>query len=276
MSTGRYAVIGDPIEHSWSPLIHNTLFRAMGVRRYYEAVHVTATELEDAMPWLTRDYDGFNVTIPHKEAVMAHLDAVHPKAEALGAVNTVKNTGGLLQGYNTDGYGFRMGLGHAADQLQGQEVLVLGAGGSARVVAREIIECGGRVTLANRNIDRARRLTAELTADVKIRGIDDVTGRRYFALVNTTPVGMSPHTDAMPLTREQLQGVAVVYDLIYNPWRTRLLAEAQDLGAQIINGWPMLFYQAMGSQEIWLGRSLDGSLVQRVYEEVTNEVAKPE
>lgn len=268
-----FAVIGDPIGHSHSPLIHNTLFRQLGEDAQYIALRVRPQGVSAAQSLLRDNALGWNVTIPHKAAVMADLDTVDTTARQYGVVNTVKNVGGQLQGYNTDGYGFLAGLGQWQQELPGQKVLVLGAGGSSRVVVQELLQAGSHVVLANRNRQRALDLAAQLPehlqGGLQCCQLDEVQAQERLLVVNTTPVGMSPHVDEAPLTKEQLRGTAVVYDLIYNPWRTRLLDHAAALGAVALNGWPMLFYQAMKSQEIWREEALPAAVVADVYQEVT-------
>ena len=278
MSSGSlYAVIGDPIAHSHSPLIHNTLFRHLQESHQYIALRVRSEAVRQAQMLLADNALGWNVTIPHKQVVIEDLADCSEQARIYGVVNTVKNEQGVLRGFNTDGIGFLRGLGSAVERLAGKRVLVVGAGGSSRAVVYELLRSGCEVTLVNRTLARAEVLAEalpdSLRSSLRIRTLAELKPQPWFLVVNTTPVGMVSHDpNAMPVTIDHLQDVEVVYDLIYNPWQTPLLAAAAQCGATVINGWPMLFHQAMASQAIWRGEDLPEDLIHAVYDEVTTKV----
>jgi shikimate dehydrogenase len=208
---------------------------------------------------------GINVTVPHKEAVIPHLDEVDDWATTAGAVNTIVNRGGRLTGHNTDGQGFLRALREARGFLpRGRRVLVLGAGGAARGVVLALIREGvGQLTIANRTLSRAQRLCG-LAEDggvsnqaVPLAG-DALAAAAATAdlIVNCTTMGMSHGPDEMgsPLSWQQIPGTALVNDLVYNPAQTPLLREASRAGAPVLGGIHMLVYQGAASFEMWTGK----------------------
>ena len=257
----RYLVIGCPIGHTMSPFIHRRLFKLSGRAASYEAAEIAPELLPARMPEL-RALDGFNITVPHKQAVIPFLDALDESARLYGAVNTVQ-CGKRAVGYNTDGYGFLHALRLAGAELQGR-VLLCGAGGAARMAAFEAVRAGCRLTVAVResSLGAAHALADELTA--KFSGADvsccllgglDARGEPYDLLVNATPCGMYPKPDASPVTPETVSRCAAVFDAVYNPCETLLLRTARSLGKRCAEGLPMLVWQAARAHEIWYGAS---------------------
>lgn len=260
--TGRtrlYAVIGNPISHSISPAIQNSIFAAHKYDGKYISLKVSPDSLGAAVSVLRENFSGFNVTIPHKQAIMGYLDDVEDHALLCGAVNTVKNDKGRLIGFNTDGYGFIKAFDHFNIAVARKKVLLLGAGGAARAVLGELLARRCQVTIINRSLERARQLEQEFNRTyhgaVSACTANDAT-ESYYCLINTTPVGMAPVTDALPVDTCLLKNIKVVYDIIYNPGETKLLAAAKEQGCTIINGFPMLFYQAVKANYIWTGMTL--------------------
>lgn len=268
-STCLYAVIGDPIAHSISPELHNQIFERMGVDKVYMPLRIRPQDLKHALPLLRDNLKGFNVTIPHKQEIMKYIDDLDERARAYGAVNTVKVEDGKLKGYNTDGLGFMMSLEREKIDLEHKRIWLAGAGGSARVVAYELLQKGCSVTIANRSEKRGQQLAAELeerTGSRKVKScrIEDIQPG-YDIIINATPVGMHPFIDEMPIKEELLEGAALVYDLVYNPDQTKLLRTAAAKGIKTINGFPMLFYQAIKAQEIWMGEPLRDDITDEVF-----------
>jgi shikimate dehydrogenase len=262
-----FCVIGDPIGHSLSPAIHRFVFDRLDVSYDYEAVRVTADELE-AFVKSCRDENrpGFNVTIPHKENVIRVLDEIDPKAQTVGAVNTVINRSGRLTGYNTDVTGFREAL-VKADWKPGNTVL-LGAGGAARAVLSALNSLGvNEATLFDVDEARAKSLSRDpVRSDMNVTTIENMESIRpklteAVLLVNATPVGMWPKTDASPVPDPEWipQGM-LVFDLVPNPLRTRLLAEAEARGCRTIPGLVMLVGQALAADTLWLNRPMPDGL----------------
>lgn len=265
--SGRLAVIGHPVAHSLSPRIHNAALRALGREPVYEAVDIPAGELEARFTRLLRDgFEGFNVTIPHKERIVPLLDRLDASALRVGAVNTVRvdHSEGrpVTIGYNTDIAGFVGPLAPHRDRLRGGSVLVWGAGGAARAVIAGVHEAldPAVITVAARRTEAA----LELARDLARAGGDRVVAVEWPApphavdahdlLVNTTPLGMHPHPEGTPAPDGLgLRRGQVVYDLVYRPRRTRLLADALAAGADPIGGLPMLIGQAAVAFRLWTG-----------------------
>jgi len=273
--TELYAVIGDPISHSLSPDIHNRIFRELGEDKAYLALRVPTAELGEAISVLKNNFKGFNVTIPHKEAIIQYLDEVDDSARIYGAVNTVKIEDGRLKGYNTDGYGFVKGMELAGVELEGKKALMLGSGGAARVIALELLNKGCRLTIANRSLEKASKLKADLIVNSKNKSIEVIhplqLQENYYCIVNTTPVGMAPLDQELPIADTKLlKGARLVYDLIYNPYKTLLLQEADAAGCSIINGFSMLYYQAIRAQELWRRHPLADDLIDLVFQQMEN------
>lgn len=259
MSEHAFAVIGYPIGHTMSPFIHEKLFALAGKTASYGVYQVAPEELEEFAAGALSHLDGYNVTIPHKEAVMQYLDDFDPKARLYGSVNTVK-CGKRKIGYTTDPEGFTRALENAHIPLAGHCV-ILGCGGVARVMAVEAALAGCRVTIASRaqSIARAQKLCADVCrivpdASVSICGMDQVGGE-IDLLVNATPVGMYPRVEESPVPLEALRKTANLFDAIYNPDKTKLMQMAASAGARVLGGMPMLVWQAAVAQGIWNGSS---------------------
>jgi shikimate dehydrogenase len=259
-------IIGYPISHSISPAFQQAALDHCGIDATYRAWAVPAAEVGAFIQEL-RDPNtlGINVTVPHKEAVIPHLDEVDDWATAAGAVNTIVNRGGRLTGHNTDGQGFLRALREARGFLpRGRRVLVLGAGGAARGVVLALIREGvGQLTIANRTLSRAQRLCG-LAEDggVSNRAVplfgDALAAAAATAdlIVNCTTMGMShgPDEKGTALSWQQIPRTALVNDLVYNPAQTPLLLEASRAGAPVLGGIHMLVYQGAASFEMWTGK----------------------
>jgi shikimate dehydrogenase len=255
-----YGVIGDPISHSLSPEIHNDAFTRHNINAYYLHFHVTDNNLEDAIKGMKAlGVSGFNVTIPHKTAIIPLLDEVDGTATAIGAVNTVVNRDGRLIGYNTDGTGFLLALkGKYKDEVINKKVLIVGAGGAARGIFFTFVKEGiTNVDIANRTIEKARKLVRDCPYINNARAISisdaESNINDYDIVVQTTSVGMSPKVDDSPIRIDRLRSNIIVSDIIYNPLKTKLLKEAELGGASTQNGLGMFVYQAALAFEIWTG-----------------------
>ena len=252
-------LIGYPIGHSMSPTMHNAAFQELGLNYGYEAVSVEPEGLTGFLNGVLRrpNVRGANVTIPHKIAVMKDIDAVDPEAAAIGAVNTIVNDGGILRGCNTDGRGALEALKESIGELNDKRVVLLGAGGAARAVRRA-------VELAASLREKMGRRHAEISA----APFDETHLRRGLKgadiLINATPIGMHPDVGETPVPRHLLHGRLVVFDLVYNPPRTRLLKEAEEEGAGTLSGVEMLVYQGAEAFLLWTGRRAPIGLMLRV------------
>lgn len=245
-----YLLFGDPVGHSLSPVMHRAAFAAAGIPGVYAAVRTT--DIRRALEGMRAlGIRGASVTLPHKEAAAPLLDRLDPAAAAIGAVNTLLNTGGEIHGYNTDVEGALSALAEKTT-LAGKRVAVLGAGGAARAVVYGLRREGARPTVFNRTARRGERLAAELGADFS--PWEEFSAAAFDILVNTTPVGMHPHAAESPLPAEKLAPHLVVMDIVYNPLRTRLLADAEAAGCRVIDGLSMFVHQGVRQFELWTGR----------------------
>ncbi|MCM3619141.1 shikimate dehydrogenase [Sutcliffiella horikoshii] len=257
-----YGVIGSPIAHSMSPHIHNDAFKQMDYNAHYHAFHIEPDELEDAVKGMKAlGVSGFNVTIPHKEAIIPLLDEVDEAARRIGAVNTVVNRDGVLIGYNTDGKGYVEALKEVT-MLKNKRVLIIGAGGAARAIFYTLAKEGNiQIDLYNRTASKAVELIQEFSLNHLAKGISSKeavnTMKDYDVVVQTTSVGMFPYTEESPFPLINIKEGAVFSDIIYNPIETRLLRDAKALGAVTQNGVSMFAYQAAFAFEHWTGQLPD-------------------
>lgn len=265
--TQLYAVIGCPVEHSVSPYLHNSIRQVTGRNFVYCAFRVEQEKLEDAIRGMRAlGIKGFNVTVPHKEQVMRYLDWISPEARLIGAVNTVVNCSGQLLGYNTDADGLIKAIQETGFDWQGKNILILGAGGTARAAGYAAFKAGAAaVCYCNRTGEKAS-LLAEKFADV----LAGSRGTGYFSwttpeeeafpqrlqeadlVINTTSAGMAPQEQLMPIPAHvSFRKNQMVFDVIYKPSRTLLLQKAEAEGCRVANGMGMLFYQGIRASEIW-------------------------
>ena len=261
-------IIGYPIGHSLSPILHQAALDHYGLDITYQAWEVAPHELKGFMEPELRTYSdllGFNVTVPHKEAIMSYLDEVSPEASEAGAVNTVVNGGGRLSGHNTDSAGFIRALREEASFLtKGKRALILGAGGAARGVAMALVSEGmDTLTIANRTLERARRLAQDLAKPSMTIGAILLGGgelrraaQEADLIVQCTTIGMfhGPDEAGTPLKAQDIPPTALVYDLVYNPPGTPLMKEARKAGARALGGLSMLVYQGAIAFEMWTGK----------------------
>jgi len=248
-----------------SALMHNAAFEELGLGYHYELKSVRP----EALGRFTADemrgesVRGANVTIPHKVSIMGHLDEVDPEAAAIGAVNTIVKEGGWLEGYNTDGRGAMRALEEAYGDLRGAKVVVIGAGGAARAIGRYLSMVVEELSILNRKASRAESLVSDLkslsgcNASVTAAALTRENLRSKLVeanvLINATPLGMAPNTDKSPVDADLLHPGLLVFDTVYNPLKTRLLREADEVGARTLTGAKMLAYQGAASFELWTG-----------------------
>ncbi|HSW57856.1 MAG TPA: shikimate dehydrogenase [Dehalococcoidales bacterium] len=262
-TTAICGIIGDPVEHSVSPVMQNAAFEALGLDFVYLASRVESQDLEHAVQGLRAlRWRGANVTIPHKVTVLEFLDEIDEIAQHLGAVNTIVNNNGWLKGYNTDAAGFSKTLTEEGIDLAGRKVTVLGAGGAARAVSFVLADKGANLTILNRDENRARRLADSLMRllrrEVAVEGLKKKGAKKILLeseiLVNTTSVGMLPESGASPVPPGLIHKGQIVFDIIYNPLKTPLLVEAEEAGAKTIGGLEMLVQQGAAAFAMWTGR----------------------
>jgi shikimate dehydrogenase len=257
-------IIGDPVEHSMSPVMHNTAFSSLGLDYIYLPFRVERENLARAIDGLRAfNIAGLNVTIPHKVAVIPFLDELETLAEKIGAVNTIVNNNGLFKGYNTDASGFIKALLKRGIEPGDKKVVILGAGGASRAISFTLAEKGAELVILNRKLemDWAVELASSISQfwDKEVKALELNEENLSTALdsadilVNATSVGMSPNTSQTPVAKRLLRSGLVVFDVVYNPVKTRLLAEAGESGATTIDGIDMLVWQGALAFELWTG-----------------------
>lgn len=273
----KFGLIGYPLGHSMSPLIHKELFRLNNIDGEYSLKEINPDCFEEGIRQLD-GFCGYNVTIPHKTGIIPYVQELSERAALFGAVNTVELKDGKLIGHNTDCYGFLRALEMAEIELGGR-VLLCGSGGVSRMFAFESILAGAQLTIAVRDDDvpAAMQIKQEIADKLgktcEVTTLDKVSGE-YDLLINGTPVGMYPNTDACVLPEEKVLCCKAVFDAVYNPLETNLVRYAKEGGLKYSNGLPMLVWQAAVAQEIWLGVSFTTEQIRPVIEITERELTK--
>ena len=276
-STNIVGLIGHPVEHSFSPPMHNAAFDELGMDYAYVAFDVNPADLQTAIEGAkSLNIKGFNVTIPHKIEVMKFLDEIDEVAGLIGAVNTIdfKN----LKGYNTDGIGAVRAI-EEVTSIKNKNVVVAGAGGASRAISFYLAKYGAEsMAILNRNVEKAQGLAADvsqsgLIGEVKADSISEI--RNYLKdadiLVDTTPIGMHPNISDEPIAfAEDMDEDLVVFDAVYNPNETVLLKEAIKAGANPVYGIKMLLYQGAESFKIWTGRDAPVDVMEKALKDTLN------
>jgi shikimate dehydrogenase len=267
-------VIGDPIQHSLSPLIHNAGYEALHIEKefHFESQQVPKHALEQFIRYVRHQgIRGISVTIPHKVSVMNYLDIIDDGAQEIGAVNTIVYEGGILHGYNTDWLGIIEPLKKRTG-LQHKKVVILGAGGAARAAVYGMKREHAKVWIMNRTTIKGKELAQELNCefahwnDKKILALSDI-------IINTTPVGMFPHIQESPLSKDVLLQKHIVFDIVYHPWETTFLQYAKEKGSTIIHGTEMFIYQAVEQFRLYTGKEapiedMEHILLQRLQRDI--------
>ncbi|WP_214044497.1 shikimate dehydrogenase [Methanomethylovorans sp.] len=249
-----FAVFGDPIEHSLSPVMHNAAFKALGMDCTYHAFRVSRENLKDAIKGAhAMGFGGLNLTVPLKEEALKIVQP-DPLAATMGAINTVdfKCT---VRGYNTDGIGAKRALVDAGVKIEGAKVLIVGAGGAARGISFKLAGDGADITIANRTPEKSIQLAEDVALVGNARGcgldkLDELIADAN-VLINCTSLGMHPQVEATIAIAEQMHSGLVVFDIVYNPLKTKLLKEAEKAGAKTVSGVMMLVYQGAEAFRIW-------------------------
>lgn len=266
-----YGVIGDPIGHSMSPDMHNDAFGALHMEAYYHPFHIKSEELKTAVAGMKAiGLSGFNVTVPHKTAIMPLLDEIDLLAEAIGAVNTVVRDENRFIGYNTDGEGFVRGLNEEyGSSVLDKKIMIIGAGGAARAIYYTLSQQGAeRVDIANRTPAKAEELKSRCpypvkTALLSLEQAEEQLGD-YDIIIQTTSIGMSPKVSETPIHVKNIRSDAFVSDIIYNPAETMIMKEAKKQGARVQNGMKMFAYQGALAFEKWTGILPDTDRMQKI------------
>ncbi|GAI98066.1 unnamed protein product, partial [marine sediment metagenome] len=255
------------------PVMHNAAFKELGIDYLYVPFRVRKEELGKAIEGMRAlNIRGLNVTIPHKVAIIPFLDELDPLVEKIGAVNTIVNDDGVLTGYNTDATGFLQALLERGVEPEGKNMVILGAGGTSRAISLILAERGANLVILNRQLELdwaeelAQRISQVFKKEVKALELVEknlaMVLERADILINATSVGMSPD-DETPVPTKLLKPGLVVFDVVYNPIKTRLLREAETAGAQTIGGLDMLVWQGAIAFEKWTGLKAPVDLMKR-------------
>jgi len=247
----RFAVIGDPIAHSLSPVLHNEVYRQLEVDASFEKIHVKPDSLHSFMD--TQSLDGFNVTIPHKQSIIPFLDNLDDAAQSIGAVNCVHKG----KGFNTDWVGFLKAMEINKVKLKGKDCVILGAGGAARAIAYALIKSKVQsITILNRTLEKSKKLSqwiqqtsAEIETHERMRA-----SQHDHIIINCTPVGMWPDVESMPDI--EIQKGQILADTIYNPLETAWLKKGKEIGAKTVGGFDMFIAQGLASADIWFNEKI--------------------
>lgn len=277
--TKQLGIIGMPVEHSFSPKMHNFISDKLEMNYVYSAWAVEGENLKAAIDGVRAlGIKGINVTAPHKKAVMEYLDEISEQAKLLGSVNTVVNREGKLFGYNTDADGFCMALESAGIEIKNKKILVIGAGGVVKpTVTRLTQEKPGNITIVNRTKSKAQELAAAIEKQTGFKITTEFNELDFDIVINTTSAGMAPQLDALPTDAiDEIDNLdfinknTAVVDMIYNPDKTRFLKLAEEKGARIVNGLGMLIYQGLLAYELFTDIKLTTDMAELVKKEVFN------
>ncbi len=267
--TELFGLLGDPVEHTKSPFIHNTLFNQFNINAIYVPILVNKGCLENAVNGLkAQNFVGFNVTVPYKKDIIKYLDDISNDALLMGAVNTVKNISGKLKGYNTDAEGFVRDFKDGFNtNFKGKRVLLLGAGGTARALAIKLAAEGiQHLTIANRTQQHAQNIVDLVKNNYgNVVSYTDPSSSQFSVeiqsskiVINTTPAGMSTYLNSTPFDfKFVFDKNQLVYDVIYSPKKTKFLEQAENYGCKTRNGFGMLINQGVSAFEIWTGKTVN-------------------
>jgi len=260
-NTSLYCLIGNPVDKSLSPIIHNEIFKILEKNAVYLSFNIENNKLRDAIEGFKAiNVKGFNVTVPFKKTIIQYLDGLSPEAKTLKAVNTVKNENGLLIGYNTDGEGFYKTLLDNGIEIKNKNILLLGAGGAAFAIGITLStkEING-IFIANRTKEKAvfleneiKKLNKNVITCADDLKLENVKKEDIDIIINATSIGMYPMEKMSPIELKGFKENTVVYDIVYKPKETKLIKEAKKMGLKTLSGLSMLFEQAILSQKIWL------------------------
>ncbi len=253
-------VIGHPIEHSMSPIMHNAAIKDLNLNYIYVSFNILPKNLRNAVKgFKALNIKGINVTLPFKQRIMKYLDEIDPLAQKIGAVNTIKNDDGFLRAKNTDGIGAKMALLEAGYDFSNKNILILGAGGAARALSFILAENANKIVIVNRTEKRALKLATELKKSYGLNfegknfsnKILEEEIKKADILINTIPTGMYPKINESPISSEILHESLIVFDVIYNPLETKLIKNAIEKGCKTLGGLDMLVNQGALAFEWW-------------------------
>lgn len=249
--TLQFGVVGHPVKHSLSPAMFEAAFWEYGIDAKYDLYDIEPSDLGNFAENARTEMSGFAVTIPHKLAIRSFLDSVDIHAKAIGAVNTVVNDNGRLKGYNTDWVGAQKAL-EEYTELEGKNVVILGAGGAAAALTYACVKSGANVTVLNRSFDNAEKLAERFGCEAG--RLSDLFQHRAHVLIHTTSIGMWPRIHDSLVHEDYFKRGMVVFDIVYNPMETLLVREAKRAECKIVPGYKMLLYQGEKQFELWFGK----------------------
>ncbi|MCR6516415.1 shikimate dehydrogenase [Clostridium sp. LY3-2] len=258
-----YGLVGEKLSHSLSPEIHKEIFKKLKIKGDYclfEVPKERIKSLENSIKTLS--IKGVNVTIPYKEEVIKSLDKISDEAKKIGAVNTIVNKKDILIGYNTDYYGFKYMLEWKNITLKDKNVVVLGTGGASKAVVTYAIDQNAKNIYL---VSRKNKEYSILNDKIEIIDYNKLKDIKGDVIINTTPVGMHPNTEASPVSKEVIKNYEALVDLIYNPTETLFLKYGKELNKVTVHGLMMLVGQAVKAEEIWQGKKIDEEVILDIY-----------
>lgn len=284
--TRTCGLIGNPVEHTLSPLIHNTLSEFIGKNQIYVPLHVEEGYLEDAVKGAyALNFLGMNVTVPYKSDVLELVKEIDPVAKNIGAVNTLVRMDGGYKGYNTDMLGLFRGMQTDGIKIEGEEIILIGAGGAARAVAFLCAMKGAKkVFLMNRTLEKAVQVADEINGALQLNCIvpmkledHGLLPEKKYLVIQGTSIGLHPNVDESPIMDPSFyEKVHTGYDLIYNPERTKFMQMVEDAGGKSFNGLKMLLYQGVIAFELFTGTSITEEQANIVYEKMMKAMKQHE
>lgn len=277
--TRTFGVIGNPVEHTMSPVIHNTISEKVGFNAVYVPFHVETGKLADAVKGgIALDLLGFNVTVPYKSDVIALLNDIDPLAKRIGAVNTLVRNGDGFKGYNTDMPGLLRAMKKDGVSINGEDIIILGAGGVARAVAMLVADNGANhIYILNRSIDKAEAVADEVNSycnkkiisALKITDYDKLPKDKKYLAIQATSVGMHPNVEECVIEDDEFfKMIHTGYDIVYKPLETRFMKLAKENGAKAYHGLRMLLYQGVIAYELWTGMNISDEMSEAAYEKM--------
>lgn len=281
IDTKLVGLLGYPLAQSLSPLMHNTAFNEFKLNMLYLPIEVLPENLKTVVSGIKKmNFSGFNVTIPHKVEIIKYIDEIDDYAKAISAVNTVTINNGVMKGYNTDGIGFLRSFEEGTGtKIDGKKVFILGAGGAARAIAFTLaMNKARKIYICNRTYEKSEGLSSDInntipgcsysvtmSLDEMREAINDSN-----VLINCTSIGMYPNMELSPIDKKLLFKDLIVCDAIYNPNKTMLLREAEEIGCKVLIGLPMFVYQGVEAFELWTGRKAPVKTMFQVVEKGLN------
>jgi len=255
----KFAVIGNPIDHSMSPKLHNWIFNKLKINAKYDKVKLKSNELNSFLNEIRLGlYDGINITIPYKETVIEYLDDINIRAELIGSVNFIMNSNGKLIGNNTDWFGFTRALKSNSIDLQGKEVIVIGSGGTSRSILFSLKQLGVKnILIFNRTLDNAKLLEDTIARAYLLEEIVNFINNES-VIINTTPIGMLSNESLISI--DQINKSQIIIDIIYSPIESSLIKMGKNIGAKTLNGLDMFIYQGLASLDLWFGKDIENQV----------------